>query len=124
MFSYLLITGLIFLVIGARAILRPVETVAIPNSLGASDVDAKNYLRAGAGGVTLACAAVMLAGAFLTSLAYPALVLSVTVMGGLVFGRTVSWGLDGKPGMFLVMSGVGEAVGFVLGCYWLWRFGI
>jgi hypothetical protein len=123
MFLYLLITGLIFLLVGVRAILRPVETVAIPNSLGADNVDAKNYLRAGAGGVTIACAAVLIGGAFVQFLEFAALVLSVTIMGGLVFGRFVSWRLDGRPGMFPMISGGGEAIGFVLGVFWLWRFG-
>ena len=100
-----------------RALLRPVETVAIPNSLGADDVNAKNYIRAGSGGVTIACAAVMIAGAFVQLLAYAALVLSITIMGGLVFGRVVSWRLDGKPGMFPIISGVGEALGVVFGVF-------
>lgn len=92
----------------------------MPNSLGAEDIDAKNYLRAGAGGVTVACAVVMIAGAFVQSLAFAALVLALTVMGGLVFGRIVSWAIDGRPGMFPMISGVGEALGFVFGLYWLW----
>lgn len=108
--------------VGVRALLRPVETVALPNSLGAENIDAKNYLRAGAGGVTVACAAVMIAGAFAQFLAYAALVLSIIVMGGLVFGRLVSWGMDGKPGMFPLLSGAGEAMGLVFGLYWLWQF--
>ena len=65
----------------------------------------------------------MIAGAFAQfSPPMAALVLSITIMGGLVFGRMVSWRLDGKPGMFPMMSGIGEAVGLVFGLFWLWQF--
>ena len=94
--------------------------MAIPFSLGVDDVDAKSFIRSGAGGVTVACAAVLIAGAFVESLSYAALVLAITIMGGLVFGRMMSWRLDGKPGMFTMISGGGEALGFVFGVFWLW----
>ena len=61
----------------------------------------------------------MIAGTFVQSLVYTALVLSITIMGGLVFGRLVSWRLDGKPSMFPIVSGVGEALGIVFGVFWL-----
>jgi hypothetical protein len=61
----------------------------------------------------------MLAGAFLSSLAFAAALLAVTVLGGLIFGRVVSWAIDGSPGIVPWVSGAFELVGFLSGLYWL-----
>jgi hypothetical protein len=119
MTGYLIVTGLFFLVVGLRALLKPVEAVAIPYNLTAETTDGKNYLRAGAGGVTLACAAVMLTGAFVAPLQFAAAVVSVTVLGGLLFGRAVSLALDGSPGAVSWISACFELLGFVSGMLWL-----
>jgi hypothetical protein len=68
---YLLVTGLLFLVFGLLALFRPVQTIAFPYSLHAESVDAKNYLRSGAGGVTVACAGVFIAASFSQSRTAP-----------------------------------------------------
>jgi|MDTC01.3.fsa_nt_gb hypothetical protein len=124
MTAYLLITGAIFLIVGLRALFRPVETVAFPYALGADDVDAKNFLRSGAGGVTIASAGVFIAAAFVESLAFSALLLAVVFMGGLLFGRIVSRVLDGKPGIIPRIAAAGEALGFAFGLYWLWQIAV
>lgn len=119
MFFYLAITGLIFLIVGLRGLLKPVEAVAIPYSLTGNNVDAKNYLRSAAGGVAIAAGAEMMAGAFIPALTLSAVMISVTILGGLVFGRTVSVLLDGNPGIVPWISGFFELLGLVSGLYWL-----
>ncbi len=119
MTAYLAITGLFFLIVGVRALLKPIEAVATPYSMVVDNVDGKHYLRSGAGGVTVACAGVMLAGAFMPSLAFAAAVVSVTVLGGLLFGRAVSLAIDGAPGPAAWISAAFETLGFVSGMYWI-----
>jgi hypothetical protein len=119
MFFYLLITGLIFLVVGLRALLKPVEAVAIPYALTGNNVDAKNYLRSAAGGVAIAAAALMIVGAFVPTFTLSGALVSVTILGGLVFGRVVSVLLDGSPGVVPWVSGFFELLGLVSGLYWL-----
>lgn len=119
MFFYLVITGLIFLIVGVRALLKPVEAVAIPYSLTGNNTDAKNYLRSAAGGVAIAAAGLMIAGAFVPTLTLPGVLVSIVILGGLVFGRTVSVLLDGSPGIVPWISGFFELLGLVSGLYWL-----
>jgi hypothetical protein len=121
MVGYLVVTGIIFLLVGLRALLKPIEAVATPYELQGESTDAKHYLRSGAGGVTIACGAVLVAGGLVPTLSFAALVLSVTVLGGLLFGRVVSRVLDGSPGIVAWISGFLELIGFGLGAYWLWR---
>lgn len=120
---YLVITGALFLLVGLRALFKPVEAVAVPFALNPEGVDAMQYLRSGTGGVTIACGAVMLTGVFVTSLAFPALLLAVTVLGGLLFGRAVSLLMDGMPGPIPWISAALEALGFLSGLYWVLNSG-
>ncbi|PTU30084.1 DUF4345 family protein [Stenotrophobium rhamnosiphilum] len=119
MFFYLVITGALFLIVGLRALFRPVEAIAVPYSLSAKSIDAKNYLRSGAGGVAIAAGAVMVASAFIPSLTLAGVLISMTILGGLVFGRVVSLLLDGNPGITPWISGFFELLGFLSGAYWL-----
>jgi hypothetical protein len=63
----------------------------------------------------------MVAGGFLPSLEFAALLLPVTVLGGLLFGRAYSLAVDGSPGIVAWVSAVLELVGFALGVFWLWK---
>lgn len=119
MLGYLIINGIIFFLVGLRALLKPIDAVAVPFGLNADGVDAKNYLRSGAGGVAIAAGAVMIAGAFVPALGMPGMVLAVTILGGLVFGRLVSLALDGSPGPVSWISGALEATGLVFGLAYL-----
>lgn len=121
MTGYLVVTGILFLIVGLRALIKPIEAVATPYELQGESTDAKHYLRSGAGGVTIACGAVMVAGGFVPGLAFAALVLPVTVLGGLLSGRLVSLVLDGSPGVVAWVSAMFELIGFGLGAYWLWK---
>lgn len=121
MTGYLIVTGILFLIVGLRALFNPIDAIATPYSLSADNVDAKNYLRSGAGGVTIACAVVLIAGGFIAALSLPAVVLSVAVLGGLVFGRLASMVLDGSPGLVAWISGLLELFGALMGAYWLSR---
>jgi hypothetical protein len=121
MTAYLIVTGGLFLIVGLRALFKPVDAVAVPFSLNPEGVDAMNYLRSGTGGVTIASGAVMLAGALLLpSLAFAGLMIAVTVLGGLLFGRVFSLFADGRPGMIIWISAGFEMLGFLSGMYWLW----
>ncbi len=66
---------------------------------------------------------VFIAAAFIEALAFPALVMAVVIMGGLLFGRLVSLALDGRPGLVPRIAAGGESIGFVLGLYWLSQIG-
>ncbi len=119
--GYFVVTGLLFLLVGLRALLNPIAAVATPYSLTADSVDAKNYLRSGAGGVAIACGGVFLAAVFVPSLAFAALVVAVTLLGGLVSGRLFSLAVDGQPGITPWIAGAAECLGLVMGLYWLWQ---
>lgn len=117
--AYLIITGILFAWVGLRGLTNPLGAVAEPFGLVADNVDAKNYLRSGAGGVTLACAAVLVAGGIVPALSFAALLLAVTVLAGLVAGRLFSLLVDGNPGIVPWVSIVFEALGALMGGYWL-----
>lgn len=117
--GYLIVNGLVFLIVGLRALCNPLGAVADPYSLEADNVDAKNYLRSGAGGVATACGVVLLLAALFQQLSFAALLMAVTVMGGLVFGRLVSLVVDGKPSATPWIAGALELTGFLIGAYWL-----
>lgn len=119
MIGYLVVTGVLFLLVGLRALLKPVEAVANPYGLTADEVDAKNYLRSGAGGVAIACGVVFLLAVFMPSLRLPAMVVAVAVLGGLFFGRLFSLVVDGMPGPVPWIAGTLEGVGMAFGVYWL-----
>lgn len=119
MFFYLVITGVLFLIVGIRALFQPIESIAIPYSFSAKSIDAKNYLRSGTGGVAITTGVVMIASAFIPSLTLAGALVSVTILGGLVFGRLASLLLDGSPGITPWISGVFELLGLLSGAYWL-----
>ena len=119
MSGYLLINGVLFVLFGLRCLLKPVEGVAVPYSLVADSIDARSYLRASAGGVTLLSGTLMLAAVWVYKLALPALLLSVVVFAGLVLGRAVSWISDGAPGLTPRVAGLLELLGLGFGVFWL-----
>lgn len=119
MYGFLIINGLIFLIVGVRALLQPQDAIAVPYGLGADGVDARNYLRSGSGGIGITAGLVQILGAIFPQFAVAALVVVVTVLGGLVAGRLFSLVADGNPGIVPWVAGFFEAVGLVLGVYWL-----
>jgi len=119
--GYFVVTGLLFLLVGLRALFNPIAAVATPYSLTADSIDARNYLRSGAGGVAIACGGVFLSAVFVPSLAFAALVVAVTLLGGLVSGRLFSMAVDGRPGITPWIAGTAECLGLVMGIYWLWQ---
>lgn len=119
MYGFLIVNGLIFVIVGVRALLQPVDAVAVPYGLAVDGVDGRNYLRAAAGGVAITAGVVQILGAVFPTFAVAALVMVVTLLGGLVFGRLFSLIIDGKPGIVPWVAGFFEAVGLGLGAYWL-----
>lgn len=120
---YLGITGVVWLAIGLRALVQPEANVAIPNGLQILDVDGRNYLRSGAGGVTLAGSLLFFAAIGYPRLAFPAVVLAVVVLGGLLSGRLYSLIVDGSPGLVPWVSGVFELIGLLFSLFWLYILG-
>lgn len=102
--------GLVLMLEGLRALFTPRQAVLAPMGLQAAGPDGLSFVRAGAGGVTLACGGLLLAGAIWPSLARPALILAVVVLGGMVLGRVVSWRVDGRPGRPLRVALAVEAL--------------
>ena len=119
MYGFLFVNGLIFLIVGLRALLKPDDAVAVPYGLTVEGIDARNYLRASAGGVTIVAGAVQILGVVMPEFAVPALVMVVTLLGGLVAGRLFSLIIDGNPGIVPWVAGFFESVGLGLGAYWL-----
>lgn len=117
--GYLWVTGTLFLLVGVRALLKPIEAVAMLYAIEASSVDARNYLRSGAGGVAISSGLTMIMAPFVPELVFPALVVAVVILGGLVFGRLVSLLLDGNPSVVPWIAGSIEALGLASGTYWL-----
>ena len=116
---YLYITGGFFLFFGVNGLLRPQQSVAYPFSMVADDIDARHYLRAGAGGVTVALALLFIAGGLVPQLGFTSLVCAVVVMAGLLLGRVTSLILDGRPSTFIFGAAFGELLGVVFGLFWL-----
>lgn len=120
MLGFLVITGLIFVGVGLRALLKPVEAVAVPFGLQTDGVDGLNHLRSSSGGVTIVAGAVAIATLFSAALVLPALVLMNVLLGGLFLGRLYSLVVDGKPGLFIWISWGLEVFGLVQALLWLW----
>lgn len=119
MYGYLIVNGLIFIIVGLRGLFQPQEAVATPYGIDAASVDARNYFRSGAGGVAIAAGVTQILGAVFPQFAVAGLITSVTILGGLVFGRLASLVLDGSPGLVPWVSGFFEALGLGMGIYWL-----
>ncbi|MEK6807065.1 MAG: DUF4345 family protein [Pseudomonadota bacterium] len=118
MVGYLWFNGVIFLIIGIRCLVSPVEAVAIPYSMQADSKDARNYLRASAGGVTITSGVLLMVGGFSTQYTFAALMLAITLFAGLVFGRIVSLFADGKPSVIPFIAGSLELLGLLFGIFW------
>jgi hypothetical protein len=116
---FLGINGVIFLIVGLRGLLQPIESVAIPFGLEVTDVDGRNYLRSGTGGVSTAGGVLLLLAVWTPALHFPAVTLVVTMLLGLVAGRLYSLAVDGSPGMTPWISGFFELVGLLFGLGWL-----
>lgn len=112
---YLAAVGLLFLFMGARTVLKPVEAFASPNGFQAGGVDAMSYGRSHPGGATVSCGAVLLTGAWFPQMQLAALILAVTLFAGFTFGRAVSRIVDGKPGRNARFGAAVEGIGFMLG---------
>lgn len=116
---FLGINGIAFLTVGLRAVFTPIESVAEPLGLEVRGVDGRNYLRSGTGGVSTAGAIVLLLAIWIPKLQLPAVVMCVTMLGGLVAGRIYSLIVDGAPGAIPWVSGFFELLGLVFGVLWL-----
>ena len=112
---YLAINGVLFVLLGLRVMLKPVEAIAAPFGLGVSGPDSMNYLRSGPGGVTVAAGILMLMGLAIPSLQVTGVILAVTFFSGLVVGRLFSLAVDGMPGIAPIFSGVLETIGLLFG---------
>ena len=75
---YLAINGVLFVLLGLRVMLKPLEAIAAPFGLGVSGPDSMNYLRSGPGGVTVAAGILMLMGLAIPSLQITGVILAVT----------------------------------------------
>lgn len=120
MLGFLVITGLIFVGVGLRALLKPVEAVAAPFGLQTDGVDGLNHLRSSSGGVTIVAGLVAICTLFSAVLVLPALILLNVLLGGLFLGRLYSLLVDGKPGLFIWVSWGFEVFGLAQGLLWLW----
>lgn len=122
MLGFLVITGIIFVLVGLRALLKPVDAVATPFGLQVDGVDGLNHLRSSSGGVTIVAGLIAIGTLFSAALMLPALILLNVLLGGLFLGRLYSLIVDGKPGLFIWLSWGFEVFGLVQGLLWLWVY--
>lgn len=120
MLGFLVITGIIFVLVGLRALFKPVAAVAAPFGLQVEGTDGLNHLRSSSGGVTIVAGAVAIATVFSAALMLPALILMNVLLGGLFLGRLYSLIVDGKPGPLIWLSWGFEVFGLVQALLWLW----
>ena len=118
MLTFLLVTGIIFVIIGVRGLLWPAQAVAELFQLKVEGVDGYSHLRATGGGVTIAAGAVMMAANWVAALVGPALVLVLVMLGGLFCGRVYSLVADGKPSGIVWFSWSMEVLGLLQGVFW------
>ena len=116
---FLFVTGVIFLIVGLRALIDPVHAIGDLYGLTASGINGLSQLRASAGGVTVLCGAYMVASCFRPAWTYAALAVTTLILGGLVFGRIVGVVADGLPGTTIYVSFALELFGFVQAAFWL-----
>ena len=122
MLGFLVITGTILVLVGLRALLKPVDAVAVPFGLQVDGVDGLNHLRSSSGGVTIVAGFVAIGTLFSAALELPALILMNVLLCGLFLGRLFSLVVDGKPGLFIWLSWGFEVFGLVQALLWLWVF--
>lgn len=120
MLGFLVITGIIFVLVGLRALLKPVEAVAEPFGLQATGTDALNHLRSSSGGVTIVAGLVAIGTLFSATLTLPALILMNVLLGGLFVGRLYSVLVDGKPSLAIWIAWGLEVFGLIQALLWLW----
>ena len=118
---YLMITGVIFCIIGLSSLLDPVAALSTTLGIQLQTVDAFSQLRGTAGGVTLAAGAFLVCSPMRPQLRQTALWLLIIVLGGLECGRLLSLCLDGLPGKRILFSASAEVFGLLQAIYWLRR---
>lgn len=119
MIGFLLVTGLIFVAVGLRALYDPVGALTESFGMQLVGVSAMNHARASAGGVALVIGLYMLASLKYVRLSTGALAACALVLGGLVFGRCISFFVDGSPSITVWVSFSLEFFGFVQAVHWL-----
>lgn len=118
MLGFLVVMGLIFIALGLRALLNPLDAAATPFDIQINGVDGYNQMRASAGGVTAVSGAVMLATPWVPQLVAPSLVLLLVLLGGLTVGRLYSLVVDGRPGVAVWVAWALEGVGLAQAVFW------
>ncbi len=111
--TFLIFSGGIGLLIGATALLAPDTLHGSSGIVLGADVPLRNEIRA-AGGAILSGSVLILLGAFVRRLAWPALLFSALFYTSYGLGRGVSLVLDGPPGTpLLAIMALELAVGIV-----------
>jgi hypothetical protein len=118
--GYLLITGLIFVLLGLYTLADPQGAVNA-GGLGfqLETVAAYSQMRGAGGGVTLAVGLMLMAAVTRASLERPALWAVALVLGGLEAGRLVSLLVDGVPPPNVAVGMLFENLGLWQAIYWL-----
>ena len=93
---FLLLSGLVFILIGVNTFRDPVAAMA-GVELGVQSINALNEVRANYGGMQMGIGLLLVSAALMTWLTRPALLALSLVTGGLVVGRLMSIMIDGTP---------------------------
>ena len=93
---FLLLSGLVFILIGVNTFRDPVAAMA-GVELGVQSINALNEVRANYGGMQMGIGLLLVSAALMTWLTRPALLALSLVTGGLVVGRLMSIMIDGMP---------------------------
>ncbi|PPE73540.1 hypothetical protein C3942_12105 [Solimonas fluminis] len=120
LYAYLLVTGLIFALLGFYTLADPQGAMdAGQLGLTLDSAAAFSQMRGAGGGTTLAVGLLLLASMLRPALRRPALWTVVVVLGGLEAGRVVSLLVDAPPPPGVVASMVIENLGLWQALYWL-----
>lgn len=113
---YLLLTGLVFALIGLMGLYDPVGTVA-PMGLTLADQSSRAEMRAVYGGMNLLIGLYLMGGFRNHAQQASALMLAALIMGGLALGRAISIVVDGMPSSLILGFMAIEVVGAALALY-------
>jgi len=106
----LLLSGLLLTMVGFFRLSNPIGTYLKNSGISiANDVDLLNEVR-GFSALMLSSGIIILLGTILSQVTVASLIIATLVFIGVGIGRTISWGIDGKPNKLILQGMIWETV--------------